>query len=160
MQLLKTIFSFFKNKKANMSTRTLPPITEEKALKAYKNSNAEIQRFLENYHGKEVFNQKITDIVKTLDDANRIAGVRGNDDEITIIARALNEDWEPNYGNSNEYKYFPVFKWVPGSGFVLCDVRYDGTLAVVGARRVYKTEELARYAGTQFIKEYNRFLSL
>lgn len=39
-----------------------------------KEGNAETKKALENLYGKEVFNMKITDRVKTFDDAYEIAG--------------------------------------------------------------------------------------
>ena len=42
-------------------------VEKRNAIKAWKEGNAETKKALENLYGKEVFNQKITDIVKTFE---------------------------------------------------------------------------------------------
>lgn len=85
--------------------------------------------------------------------------------KLFIIANALNGDWKPNWYNWDEYKYFPWFDLSPekqdddegpagGSGFsyygYFCVYSYSG----VGSRLVFKTRDLAEYAGKQFLDIY------
>lgn len=77
-----------------------------------------------------------------------------------IIAELLCGDWVPNWSDTNEYKYYPYFKWSgSGFGFSYSSADYWGTGTHVGSRLVFPTEELAEYAGTQFINIYNKFLT-
>lgn len=94
--------------------------------------------------------------------------------KLRIIAAALNEGWEPNF-TTGEYRYYPWFDFYTKEEYDLfddcfkerCVLRSDdsgeycGVMAVSagfgtsytyseGTRLTFKTEELARYAGTQF----------
>ena len=143
-------------------------VEKRNAIKAWKEENAETKKALENLYGKEVFNQKITDIVKTFDDAYEMAGrpripdfceFSGADRsffehmwKMSIIVKALNEGWEPDWDNDNESKYYPYFYMSP-SGFAFDGTHYAYTLAHAGcgSRLRFRTSELARYAGEQFL---------
>lgn len=86
--------------------------------------------------------------------------------QLVIIARALNGDWKPNWGNWNEYKYFPWFEFdknsTAESGFGFSYDDWAASLAVtyIGARLCYKSPELAKYAGQQFIDLYRDYMLL
>lgn len=143
-------------------------VEKENAIKAWKEGNAETNKALENLYGKEVFNMKITDRVKTFEDAYEIAGRPQKPDfnvfsvadrsffenmwKMSIIVKVLNEDWEADWDNDNEYKYCPYFYMSP-SGFAFDDTVDDLTLACAGcgSRLRFRTSELARYAGEQFL---------
>jgi hypothetical protein len=118
----------------------------------------------------------IKDMVKSYEDACREIGEEpiadfGNvaHDEIAYeklktVIKALNEGWEPDYKDGTQGKWFPWF-FIGSAGFTLKgsifvaflpDVSGAGFLCV-------KSEELADYAGRQFldlwkgfIYEYNR----
>lgn len=143
-------------------------VEKENAIKAWKEGNAETKKVLENLYGKEVFNMKITDRVKTFEDAYEIAGrlqipnfnvfpvaersFFENMWKMTIITKVLNEGWEPDWDNSDEPKYYPYFYMSP-SGFAFY-VASDGctcAAAGCGSRLRFRTSELARYAGEQFV---------
>lgn len=119
---------------------------------------------------------KITDRVKTFEDACEVLGIKGDiltgtlsDDlegdaksiaayaKLIIIARALNEGWKPNWENSNEYKYYPYFKMQ--GGFVLDGVRCICAYTGVGSRLCFKTDELAKYAVKQFGDLYKDYFT-
>lgn len=143
-------------------------VEKENAIKAWKEGNAETKKALENLYGKEVFNMKITDQVKTFEDAYEFAGrpQRPNFNvfpfydrsfyenmwKMSIITMVLNEGWEPDWDNSDEPKYYPYFNMSP-SGFAFGDTLSDCTLAYAGggSRLRFRTSELARYAGEQFV---------
>ena len=84
--------------------------------------------------------------------------------QLTIIARVLNEGWEPDYSNENEYKYYPYFVWdnkaAGGSGFSCFDRYFGRSYSHVGSRLVFKTRELAIHAGKKFNSIYNQYLKL
>ena len=86
--------------------------------------------------------------------------------KLTIIARALNEGWKPNWSDWDEDKYFPVFRCKEGSkknagfGFSYSDFGWSSTCTNVGSRLCFKTQELAEYAGKTFEKLYKQFLML
>lgn len=78
---------------------------------------------------------------------------------IKLIAKTLNEGWEPDWNDDDQYKYYPYFEWSVGSGF-----SFDGCFCVIsrsnlGSRLYFKSSELATYAGKQFISIYNDYLN-
>jgi hypothetical protein len=81
--------------------------------------------------------------------------------KLKTIAKALNEGWEPDWANSNEYKYWPWFVYYgasAGFAFAYADDAASGTATAVGSRLCFKTAALARYAGEQFIDIYNEMI--
>lgn len=112
-------------------------------------------------------NKKITDLVKTFDDARKLTGRPDVPDfsnlptdmrkhfeaqyKMIVIAEALNEEWIPDWDN-NEYKYYPWFEMSPSS-FAFSDSDYDDVYAIAGSgyRLKFRTRELAEYAAKQFI---------
>jgi hypothetical protein len=77
------------------------------------------------------------------------------------INQALNDGWEPNWDDRKEWKYYPWFKQSSsGSGFAYCVYCCDVTRSYVGSRRVYKSSEIAIYAGQQFTDLYKSVFTL
>lgn len=130
---------------------------------------------------KKTKSKKVTDRVKTFEDACAELGINTGDivklsviselsgdaksigayAQLIIITRALNEGWEPDWSNGDQPKYFPYFEAnKAGSGFSYddCDLWY--AYSAVGSRLCFKTAELAKYAGEHFIEIYNEFLTL
>ena len=104
--------------------------------------------------------------------------------KLRIIVAALNEGWEPKF-EKGEYRYYPWFylytkeqydelddeekgRCVLRSGystylsvgFVSCNANSDASNShsYDGSRRVFKTRELAAYAGRQFTEEWADFV--
>lgn len=80
---------------------------------------------------------------------------------LKVIAKALNEGWEPDWTNSNEYKYWPWFVYNQHSaGFGCVYANYTATTKTtyIGSQLCFKTRELAEYAGNTFEGLYNDFL--
>jgi hypothetical protein len=120
---------------------------------------------------------KVTDRIKTFDDACRELNIDSNEffqgsvckalgedvpaisahAMLIIIARALNEGWRADFADGDQIKYYPWFK-ASGVGFSYTDCVYWFTFTSVGSRLCYKSEELARYAGEQFKDLYNHLL--
>ncbi|MEF9476737.1 hypothetical protein OWR28_02340 [Chryseobacterium sp. 1B4] len=82
--------------------------------------------------------------------------------QIKLIVKALNEDWTPDWSNSNEYKYFPWFKMgsSSGSGFSFDDCDYWDAISDVGSRLCFKSRDLAEYAGKQFTDIYKKYMTI
>ncbi len=79
--------------------------------------------------------------------------------KLTIIARALNEGWKPDWSDGSQRKWYPWFEWKSGFGFSDSSYVNWNANATVGSRLCFKTEELATYAGQQFIDIYQDFLT-
>lgn len=105
--------------------------------------------------------------------------------KLCIIASALNEGWKPEF-TEDEYRYYPWFYFytqaeidnmseeerskllaVGGSANDLarCGVSYAGSNgafsdsgASLGARLAFRTSELAKYAGTQFLSIWSAYV--
>jgi hypothetical protein len=83
--------------------------------------------------------------------------------QLFIIFKAINDGWEPNWNDYNEYKYFP---WLEikassalSSGFGFDSSLYNFTLSgtSVGSRLCTDTSEKAIYIGKTFQDEYKEF---
>lgn len=146
-------------------------LSDAKARKIYPGASSEIKEILEESFGKEFFSQKITDRIKTYDDACEAIGKRPGFDlldddtpdeiaykQLKTIIKALNEGWIPDWNNGNETKYYPWFEFKKDRGFVFSGFGYDCTCSVVGSRLCFKSRELAEYAAKQFQPIYNNFL--
>ncbi|MGB4775721.1 MAG: hypothetical protein WBP45_11140 [Daejeonella sp.] len=126
---------------------------------------------------------KITEKIKTYEDACQVEGVDPvkslpypspqSDDEKAIngvakmfrIGRVLNEGWQPDWNNDNEYKYYSWFDMETypdqvgsGAGFSSYDYGCDGSGTIVGSRLCFKSRELAEYAGKQFLSIYREYM--
>ncbi len=79
--------------------------------------------------------------------------------ELKIIVKSANGGWEPDWDNSNEYKYWPYFDMRTKSGFAFSFTYCAGwaTYAAAGSRLVFKTDALCKYIATQFTPTYNKF---
>ena len=79
--------------------------------------------------------------------------------KLIIIAEALNEGWQPDWGNSSEYKYEPWFYMggSSGSGFACHDFGLWLSHSSCGSRLCFKSRELAEYAGEQFSDLYKDY---
>jgi len=148
----------------------------EIAIAEYAAASKEGKALLEKCFGKERLMPNIMDRVKTFEDACKVLNlnysycVNGVEDSISkslvafyklqIIAKALNEGWVPDWSNSDQYKYYPWFKYGSGVGFSYADAVFDHTYTGVGSRLCFKTRELAEYAGKHFQGLYNDFLLL
>ena len=119
----------------------------------------------------------ITDKVKTFEDACKTLGLDPKQlpvidllpekdrkaiiafYKLTIIARALNEGWEPNWSDWNEWKYYNWFYLdTAGFGYANTSSAATRTSTTVGSRLCFKTSALARYAREEFRDLYFEFL--
>lgn len=72
--------------------------------------------------------------------------------KLTIITEALNGDWEADWNDSSQLKYYPWF-WMNNPGFRFSVSFYTGAAADTGtgSRLCFKTRELSDYAGKKFL---------
>ena len=153
-------------------------LSEEKALELYKNADPVFKSLLEENWSKEFFNQEITDRVRTVQDAFKIANIdyknfvsnlknaNLNKDLIStailqVVAKVLNEGWKPNWKDPNEGKFYPYFVYDKEvGGFVFSNSGFDCTYTdtALGSRLYFRTRKLAEYAGRTFLEEYNQML--
>ena len=77
--------------------------------------------------------------------------------KLRIIAAALNEGWEPTF-EKDEERWYPWFT-VKQGGLVFAYAYGAGSISGAGGgvRLVFKSKELAEYAGKQFIDIYKDF---
>lgn len=125
--------------------------------------------------------EKITDKIKSFEDACKHLRLNPNDlpvvdmlpekdrksiiafYKLTIIIRALNEGWEPDWSNWVEWKYYNWFYVEKGEDQRSSGFRSDGTVctyasAGAGSRLCFKNIELAKYAAEQFKELYREYL--
>jgi hypothetical protein len=121
----------------------------------------------------------IMDRVKTFDDACRACGISPDQSltiesealkkdlksigayaKLIIIARALNEGWEPDWANTDQKKWTPWFTLNAGFGFSFTYYVNWRTNTHVGSRLCFRSQELAEYAGKQFEDIYNDYITL
>lgn len=175
-----------------------------KLVKAYNNGDASVKAALVALHGEEIFESKITDRIKTFEDALEALGeehpsvvaYRAIEDidecsgdieaylKLRIITEVLNEGWKPKF-TDDEWRYYPWYyvyskeewdKMTPQQksrvvgrsynyanahgGLVYAYAVYasSSSNANGGSRLAFKSEELAKYAGKQFIEIYADYL--
>ena len=156
-------------------------IKKKNAISAYNKADTKGKQLLENLLGKDnLLPIDITERVKIFEDVfevledlphdiSSLLEYKGKNPDmlsaqaylkLTLIARALNEGWEPDWTNSNEYKYMPYFKHKSGFGLSFDGIDRWDTVTTVGSRLCYKSRELAEYAATQFADIYNDYLTI
>lgn len=104
---------------------------------------------------------EVTRLVKDINPSHVKALIALN--ELFTIAQAWNkeDEFEPDFSNSNQYKYFPWFVYDNGSAGFVCASTYHTathTSATIGSRLCFKTPERARQFGEQFIDLWNDVL--
>jgi hypothetical protein len=147
-------------------------LDEKDAIELYPSATPIWKRALEGTFGKDFFLQKITDRVKTFNDACKVLDIDPDgivdeseeSDEIAykklkVIVRALNEGWEANWDDGNQRKWYPWW-YMNQPGFRLDDVGYADAYSHVGSRLVFKTEELAKHAADYFSGLYSDLYEL
>ncbi len=147
-------------------------ITKEKALQIYDNSNASKQVLLEELFCKASFELSPMERIKTIDDILQSHGITREqfenttvgltEDEkayrlIKMLVETLNQGWIPNWDDSSEYKYFPLFE-TSSSGFRFGGCDYWFSTSTVSLCLAFKSRELAEYAGKQFTELYKQFM--
>ena len=155
---------------------------EEKDLKEFSNKIiaegdgiTKVEIFINGEKKWEHHAIPVTERIKTYEDACRELDIplmpercKGMTEDETayyslkVITKALNEGWEPDWTNQEQRKWYPWFE-VTGTnpaGLSCSRTRnaVSYTHAYFGSYLCFKTEALAKYAGTQFIKLYEKYL--
>lgn len=81
--------------------------------------------------------------------------------KLTVITRALNNGWKPNWNDQKELKYYPLFRYVnAGLSFAVTHYAATATNAAVGSRLCFPTSALAKYAAEHFADLYRDYYCL
>lgn len=150
-------------------------ISEEQAKELYGNPKA-FDKMLESNFGKKILCKSFRESVQSYEDACEITGETPMDEgklkllgfldcEIalrkikTIIkaANILNNNWEADFSNPDQLKYFNWTVWRSGAFRVDCTY-YTRTHANIGSRLCCGVEEDMVYIGKQFEELYDKFL--
>lgn len=79
--------------------------------------------------------------------------------KLTIIARAINGGWKPDWNNRSQYKYYPVF-YYENAGLAFASYAASHASAYFGSRLCFQTEAMSDYAATTFADLYTDFYCL
>ena len=161
-----------------METLKTLQISKKTAKKIFKDAPEYLREILISTFGADTFKSNVIDRIKTFEDAYEEADKKTRDEfdqqihpnlsehivarlKLILIAKVLRGEWEPDFSNSNQEKWFPWFKFSADSGFVFSDSHYgyDGTHASVGSRLCSPTQELSDYFGKQFIELHRKHLT-
>lgn len=78
--------------------------------------------------------------------------------KLTVITRALNNGWKPNWDDQNEWKYYPLFRYVnAGLSCAAASNAATFTNASIGSRLCFPTSALAKYAAEHFADLYRDY---
>ena len=78
--------------------------------------------------------------------------------KLTVITRALNNGWKPNWDDQNEWKYYPLFRYVnAGLSYAYTYSTATDTNAYIGSRLCFPTSALAKYAAEHFADLYRDY---
>jgi len=153
-------------------------LTPANAQKAYNKADASTKKWMKDLYPDFDFDVKLIDRINSYQDAcqelniipltlSDFAAIPEKHREstyayhqLTTIAEVLNEGWEPDYSDGNQYKYYPYFIWneeaAGGPGFSYFVYACAYSRSSVGARLVFKTSDLAVHAGKKFLSIYNQ----
>lgn len=152
-------------------------INEKDARRLYKDGSSEFRTVLETTFGKEFFNGKVTDRVKTYEDAceelgeqvlNEPALLKLGVTPHEIITRRLETITRALNGGkvidvySGEDRWYPYFYHNGSpSAFAFDYSSFDTSYAYAGSgsRLSFVSKELSDYAGSQFIDLYRQLIT-
>lgn len=78
--------------------------------------------------------------------------------KLTVITRALNNGWKPNWDDQNEWKYYPLFRYVnAGLSYAITVSAAAAAVARIGSRLCFPTSALAKYAAEHFADLYRDY---
>lgn len=104
--------------------------------------------------GVEPINEEVFNVFPKEDRKSTIAYHK-----LTIIARALNNGWLPDWENTNESKYYPIFRYISaGLSYI---ATYDVTTnARIVSRLCFSSPVIAEYAADHFTDLYRDYYCL
>lgn len=141
-------------------------------LSVYEVASDETREALENIFGADKF---VPSQIRSYEDACRMLGIDpiriekfaflGTEanhhysyHKLTVIAKALNDGWAPDWKNDDESKYYPWFDFSSGRGLSSDGCARGYASSDVGSRLCFKSRELAEYAGKQFNDLYEDYM--
>lgn len=78
--------------------------------------------------------------------------------KLIVITRALNNGWKPNWDDQNEWKYYPLFRYVnAGLSYASAATAATNATANIGSRLCFPTSALAKYAAEHFADLYRDY---
>ena len=79
-------------------------------------------------------------------------------EDLILVAKALNGNWKPDFGDRNTAKHHPYFHL--SENFIFLSTSSDFTYAdsSYGAFLCYKTKKIAEYAGKTFLEQYEKLM--
>jgi hypothetical protein len=133
--------------------------TEVKNLRAIIGAPEDIKERIKSYHDACEYLDVDPDHLPFEDPDNKEEEAINAEWMMWRITQALNENWKPNWDNSDEYKWYPYFDMrSAGVGFSNSDFVSWHAGTTVGSRLCFKSRELAEYAGAQFKDIYKKFM--
>lgn len=148
-------------------------ISEKTAKRLYPESPSWWQEVLEENFGKDSFKKKSWKDIKTFEDACEALALDPEDQfmgdatpdekayiKLKIIIQAINQGWIPDWGNSDQYKWWPWFNLSSGFGYSYSGYSYSYSLTHVGSRLCFESQEKSDYTATQFLDIYKEFLTI
>jgi hypothetical protein len=106
--------------------------------------------------------------IKTMSDVYRVNGIKNPTtppetkeryyEDLILITKALNGNWQPNWSDISEYKHFPYFTFDSGLCFFSVYCICMSTFTSTGSCLYFKNKELADYAGQQFLEQYEKIM--
>lgn len=145
-------------------------IEKQTAKRLFETAPDWFQKQLINEFGEATFKTKEFEKIKTFEDACNMLGIdpasviNENDQpdekaykQLKVIIKAINSGWEPNWNDTNQYKWFPVFNLSSGFGFSGSSYFCTYSVTPVGSRLCTDTSEKALYIAKQFQAEYEDY---
>ncbi|WP_340112641.1 hypothetical protein [Maribellus mangrovi] len=80
--------------------------------------------------------------------------------KLKVIAKAINNGWEPNWDDTDEKKWWPWFNLSSGFGFSLSSYYYGRSYTTVGSRLCFESKEKSTYAAETFLSIYEELLTI
>ena len=161
-----------------METLKTLQISKKTAKKIFKDAPEYLREILISTFGADTFKSNVIDRIKTFADAYEAADEKTRDEfdrqinpnlsehivarlKLILIAKVLRGEWEPDFSNSNQEKWFPWFKFSASSrfDFSYSAYYYDHASTPVGSRLCFPNEELSNYFGKQFIELHRKHLT-
>lgn len=148
-------------------------ISKQTAKRVYSDSPEWFKTQLADEFGEETFKEESFEGIKTFElacealnvDPKNVYSVIELPDEIAykklkVIVKAVNQGWTPDWNNTNQRKWWPWFNLSSGFGFAgsVCDC--TGTIAYVGSRLCFESEEKSDFVANQFIDIYRDLLTI
>lgn len=84
--------------------------------------------------------------------------------KIITVIEVVNESWQPDWNDYDEYKYYPWWDMetyeddVPGSGFRFDDYGSGYAATCVGSRLVCRSSDLSEYVAKLMLDDYRAFM--